>query len=385
MRFLFIKVRGSVKDLVHSLEAMGHEVTTLEGYEFEPYSDCEEAYSALEAMVKKGGWDFLISYLFFGRVSDICNAHGLRYIAWVYDSPLMTLFDEQVKNPVNRIFVFDKREYERLKEAGVPRLYYMPMAACTDRIGLISIRPEDEERFTCDISFVGALYEDNPYDHIINELPGKYADDIKKYLGVNLCNWKSIRPWPSVDGSLASFCEDRGFLNMQYAHGLDAKTFLGVALMSRKLAQLERINVLNALARRHSVRLYTRDSGRYLEGVNLCPGVDYNTDMTRVFNLSKINLNITIPSIETGIPQRVWDIIGSGGFCMTNYQEEIEDFFTIGEDIETFKSIDELLLKTEFYLRHEDLRLGILIKGYEKVMKYHKYEDRLEKMIALSD
>ena len=99
MRFLFIKVRGSVKDLVHSLEAMGHEVTTLEGYEFEPYSDCEEAYSALEAMVKKGGWDFLISYLFFGRVSDICNAYGLRYIAWVYDSPLMTLFDEQVKIP----------------------------------------------------------------------------------------------------------------------------------------------------------------------------------------------------------------------------------------------------------------------------------------------
>ena len=38
MRFLFIKVRGSVKDLVHSLEAMGHEVTTLEGYEFEPYA-----------------------------------------------------------------------------------------------------------------------------------------------------------------------------------------------------------------------------------------------------------------------------------------------------------------------------------------------------------
>jgi spore maturation protein CgeB len=101
-----------------------------------------------------------------------------------------------------------------------------------------------------------------------------------------------------------------------------------------------------------------------LINVNCHGFIDYHTDMYKVFNLSKINLNITLPSIETGIPQRIFDILGAGGFVMTNYQEELEDYFTPGVDLETYKDIPELIAKCRYYLTHEDARLNIAYNGF---------------------
>lgn len=69
---------------------------------------------------------------------------------------------------------------------------------------------------------------------------------------------------------------------------------------------------------------------------------------------------------------------------MTNRQEEAGEYFVPGEDMETFSSIGELLAKTDFYLRHEDLRLKILLRGFEKVMKHHTFEHRIASMLELA-
>ena len=374
---------NSVLDLPMTLESMGHEVERFEEKIF-PDDTPDEIYEKLDGRIKTGGYDFLISYLFFDRISRICRDHNLRYIAWVYDSPLVPLFDREAENEVNHIFVFDKREYERLKsQLSIPHLYHMPMASCTERIGRVSVTASDQERFSHDISFVGDLYDDNAYDLVLPHLPEEMAERLKKRLTSLMCRWDHVRSWPRLDDDMVALFREKKLLNDKRAHLLDVNTFIGVAIESRKLAQLERAAVLNALATTHRVDLYTRGEPAYLQGVIIHPGVDYYTDMTRVFNLSRINLNITIPSIETGIPQRVWDIMGSGGFCLTNYQEEIEDYFVPGQDIETFKSIDELLVKADFYLKHEDIRMQILCNGYEKVTAYHSYEHRLSRMLEL--
>ncbi len=384
MRFLYIYAGNSVLDLPMTLESMGHGVERFEDFRFFPDDTPDEAYERLDERIKKGGYDFLISYLFFDRVSHICQDNGLRYIAWVYDSPMVPLFDREAENDVNHIFVFDRRQYERLKsQLDIPHLHYMPMGSCTERIGRVSVSVSDQDRFSHDISFVGDLYEDNAYDLVLPYLPPDMAQRLKEKLTASLCKWEKGRQWPRLDDDMVALFREKKLLNDKRAHLLDVNTFIGVAIESRKLAQLERVTVLNALAGMHKVDLYTRGEPTYLQDVTLHPGVDYYTDMTRVFNLSRINLNITIPSIETGIPQRVWDIMGSGGFCLTNYQEEIEEYFVIGQDIETFKSVEELLVKADFYLKHEDLRLQILCNGYEKVVSQHSYEHRITRMLEL--
>ena len=51
-----------------------------------------------------------------------------------------------------------------------------------------------------------------------------------------------------------------------------------------------------------------------------------------IYRCSKINLNISLKSILTGIPLRAFEIMGSGGFLASNYQEDFLEFFRPDED-----------------------------------------------------
>lgn len=136
------------------------------------------------------------------------------------------------------------------------------------------------------------------------------------------------------------------------------------------------------LAKEHEVTLYSDDSPKdMLRNVKVKPWVDYWSEMPKVFHLSKINLNITSRSIESGIPQRIWDILAVGGFCLTNYQPEIEDYFVVGKDLDVYHDLDELQEKVKYYLKHEDKRIRIAMNGYKKVKKEHTYEARLKMLL----
>ena len=73
--------------------------------------------------------------------------------------------------------------------------------------------------------------------------------------------------------------------------------------------------------------------------------VDYSTDMNKVFKLSKINLNITLPSIRSGIPLRALDIMGAGGFLLTDYRMDFSDVIEPGIDMVCYTSIEDAVSK----------------------------------------
>lgn len=104
--------------------------------------------------------------------------------------------------------------------------------------------------------------------------------------------------------------------------------------------------------------------------------------MPQVFAHSKINLNMTCKSIRNGIPLRVFDVLGCGGFLLTNYQNDLSECFTIGEDLDIYTSPDDLLSKCEYYLSHEKERIEIAENGYQKVLNHYTYEKQLQKILA---
>ena len=110
--------------------------------------------------------------------------------------------------------------------------------------------------------------------------------------------------------------------------------------------------------------------------------VHYMYEMPLVFKYSKINLNITLRSIRNGIPLRAMDIMGAGGFLLTNYQNDLSECFTIGEDLDIYTSPDDLLSKCEYYLSHEKERIEIAENGYQKVLNHYTYEKQLQKMLS---
>ena len=105
--------------------------------------------------------------------------------------------------------------------------------------------------------------------------------------------------------------------------------------------------------------------------------VDYVREMPLVFKCSRINLNITLRTIKCGIPQRVLDIMGCGALVLTNYQKDMEQYFTDGKDILIYTSMEEALDKCRFYLKNEKEAEKIRKNSFQLVKDRFSFEHQL--------
>jgi spore maturation protein CgeB len=336
---------------------------------------------------------------------------GIPYVFWTVDSPMLTMYDQAVFNDVNYCFIFDKTCYLTFKAMGVKKIWYLPLAVNAKRLDkqLSTITEPDRRLFSSQISFVGGLYDKNSYDDIYNVLPEYLAGYFDAALlaqgdlyGDNVFDRIFT---PDILEKLSEFVDfQKSESSLSNLELIFKSTFLGY-----KHAQQSRIKLLNMLAehankrnlikssdtayiennidinknfKRSGVDLYSDKDDSRLIGVNYRGTVDYMHDMPKVFRLSDINLNLTMCNIRSGIPLRVWDIMGAGGFVLTNYQPEIPDFFENGKDLVFFDSFDDCVRKAEYYLAHEDERKCIAENGFKKVLEHHSYDARIEFILS---
>lgn len=347
---------------------------------------------------------FVFSINFFPAIADICHIYGTKYLCWTVDCPVPELFSKSVQHSTNRIFLFDRVQYERIYPYNPEGIFYLPLAAATERFDKVvaDITNSDIEKFSSDISFVGSLYvEKNPLRTLKKDLPEfitGYIDGVVeaslKVMGYNFMEEtvteEIVWALKKADAKFYSpkdivmelpkmgeqSCDFTGNINMDISKFVAAHSYLGI-----QAAETERIRTLNTLAQFFNVDLYTRSDVSNLRNVRVHGGVKTLTEMPRIFHLSKINLNMTIKPIQTGLPLRIFDIMGCGGFCMTNYQAEIPELFEIGVDLEAYSSLEELVDKCSYYLTHEDERRQIALNGYRKVKEYHGYVNRMVEMV----
>ena len=157
------------------------------------------------------------------------------------------------------------------------------------------------------------------------------------------------------------------------------KTFL----LARKISHVERTLLVKLLAERYDFRLYTWKHEKVPEGVKSFPPISSLLETSKVYYAGKINLNVTLRSIENGVPLRIFEIMSVGGFVLSNWQEGIAELFEEGKEIVTFKTPEEMLEKVDYYLAHEEERVRIGINGYQKVKNCYTFEHQLSKIISI--
>lgn len=329
---------------------------------------------------------FVFSINFFPHVSDVCEKLNIPYVCWSVDCPVLELFSVAICNRCNRIFLFDYTQYQRFYHENPECIYYLPLATNPERwdSAIANMTAEEKQKYCADISFVGSLYtEKSPLSALM--LP-KYIQGLvsgitqaqTKVYGYNfleeLVTNDIISAFKTADSSYLSI--PKPFENTDKY--VAAHYYLGMAV-----AETERIQTLNTLAEEFNVTLYTRSDTSRLKNIICRGGVSTLTEMPKVFNLSKINLNITMKPIQTGLSLRVWDILGCGGFLLSNYQAEIPEYFEIGKDLDCYESLADLKEKCSYYLTHEDIRREIADSGYQKVKQFHTYKHRVASMIEV--
>ena len=333
---------------------------------------------------------FVFSVNFYPAISYTCNHFKVPYVCWSVDSPVAELFSNALKNEWNRIFLFDRAQYAFFHPYNPGHIFYLPLATNVRRWEkvIMDMTEEDYRKYGGDISFVGSLYsEKSRYDRLLaDNLLSSYTQGYvngliqaqQKVFGYNFIydtlSEEVIREIAAADP--AFYRGQDVFLDTD--RYLVAHQYIGM-----KLANAERISVLSALSERFHVSLYTRSDASSLPRVHVKGGAGTLTEMPKIFQASKINLNITMRPIETGLSLRIWDVLGCGGFLLTNYQAEIPEYFEIGKDLEVYENMEDLMQKADYYLHHEAERLEIALNGYEKTARYHTYEMRLAEMIRI--
>lgn len=373
---------NSKDDLAYTLISLGHSVCTIRAA-VHNYFDNPSLSAILSKEISKKNYDFIFSFDYIPFLSAAADSHQVKYVSWIYDRPHWTLYSPTIKNDCNYIFLFDKEMVPTVSALGAKHAYHMPLACNITRYSkLLSLsRQIVPDCYEHDLSFVGSLYENNLFQQI-NYLPAPlqgYLDGIiaaqKQLWG---CSLIGDLLTPQIVHELQKYIK----LESNPACPVPPRDVFQNMILS-KITSDERIDYLNALAQYFPVTLYTGSSERLCPSASYQGTISYTDQMPAVFHKSKINLNITLRSITSGIPLRAIDILGCGGFLLTNYQPELAEYLEPDRDYVSFESLNDMLQKADYYLSHEDERIQIMQNGYQKVRELFSYEAQVQKILNL--
>lgn len=331
--------------------------------------------------------DAVLGYDYFPLLSMLCEINRIPYLSWIYDCPQLTLQSVTLKNSHNYIFCFDRLLAERLTQMGAQNCFHFPLAG-DEEFGrkiddILRNNPDARKNYCCDISFVGNLYNEDRNRFRKAGLPeymrGYLEGIINAQLQVYGYNFIKEALTDEITSELAEQCQLK--LGDRY---LQDERQMAADVIGMEVSAREREQVLALLGQRYDIRLYT---GSKLPEFPAAARVrnmgyaDYDREMPLIFRESRINLNITSKTIESGVPMRVFDILSCGGFCLTNYQPEIAELFEDGRDLVMYTGMEDLTEKTGYYLSHEEERREIAKNGAEKVRKEYGLKDQMDKML----
>lgn len=370
--------------LTTGLISLGHHVDIAgKKVSLNRYSDRER--EQIEEILEEGHYDMAVTYDFCQSVSAACQNMGICYLAWVYDCPLLETYTREAQNPNNILCVFDRKQYDALKTRNISQLYHVPLATEVDCFGSVTISKRDERKYQAEIAFVGRLYGKRGYEKLLDGAEPKLRREAEEIVHGTKCKWDgSTGIYGKASEELIEYLAETDNKEIFETYRMERRYYFESMILARKANEIERTEILKTLSEHFRVRLYTDKNeieGDLLKGVKICPWVDYWKEMPKVFHLSKINLNITSRSIESGISQRIFDALAVGGFMLTNYQPELEECFRAGVDLEVYHNLEELVEKAAYYLGHEEARIRIAMNGYRKVRERHSYAARMKEVL----
>lgn len=379
------------RDIEQTFLLLGHTVDNIE-QELGSYDVSPEFERVIEEKIRGTHYDMVFTVNYFPLISNVCERTGVKYISWTCDNPLISMYHESVFHDCNYIFTFDKTNYLEFREMGVKHIWYLPLAVDTERMDALLGVPEEVgrwkvaqdpemQKYRGDVAFVGSLYERNSYDKIKNRLPeylrGYFDAVMEAQLNISGANIVE----PMLTTNILEQLQEYFQLEKSEGSFSDLGLIFQTTVLGFKIAEIERRRALIELSKHYRVNVYSNSDVSDLLRIQYCGSVDYWSEMPKVFRMSKINLNFTIPNIKSGIPLRIWDVLGCGGFLLTNYQAEIPYYFKEGEDLVCFDGLEDLCEKVGYYLEHEEERKRIAWNGYRKVREKHSYIERIHTIL----
>lgn len=371
---------------IRTLAGLGHHVFPFAHPEYN-LRQSSAFTEACTAFIREKAIDLAFSWNYFPALAFACHENGIRYIAFLYDSPQIMLYSYTLAFETNRVFLFDRHEYEKFRQGGLTNVFYQVLPGSPAAMRAVWEAPVPAgKNYGADVSFVGSLYnEDHNFldrvtakgDRYLNGYLRGVIESQKKVWGLHFTEEvltedilrrleKCVPVQPSADG-----VETVAYTYANY-------------FLDRKITSEERISLLTAIGQALPGRcaLYTVDQRFSIPGIENRGVAEYHTEMPHVFHSSRINLNISLRSIATGIPLRCMDIIAAGGFLLSNYQADLAEAFVPDTDFVYFEDPADLVAKIRYYLAHDKERARIAAHGLRTLSENYDFPIVFQKILS---
>jgi spore maturation protein CgeB len=108
-------------------------------------------------------------------------------------------------------------------------------------------------------------------------------------------------------------------------------------------------------------------------------------EMFSVYSRAKMGLNLCQNDNDreekTQMKQRMFEIPAGAGALITEYHEGIEEFFEVDREIITFKTMEELTDKANFFLKNPAPLEKVANNGHKRFLAEHDSKVRLAKLL----
>lgn len=345
----------------------------------------EEFENELKKHLAREEYEFVFSFNYFPAVALACHEADRKYVSWTYDSPFMYLYSKTIVLKTNLAFVFDKATVDELWKKGIDTVHYLPMAAPVSYYDSLYSGSNIRKKYESEVSFVGSLYTEERQDQMkrLKGITQETAGFLEMLIGLQLQSYampifeKFLNP--AILADLQRVCP----IPLEDDEMQTESWMYGNYFLARKTTAIERTTILEAVSNEHQLKLYTPDPTPQFPNIDNRGPVDYCNEMPYVFKNSKINLNISLKSIYSGIPLRAFDIMGCKGFLISDFQADFGGLFIPDEDYVFYTTPEDLYGKIGYYLEHEEKREQIARNGYEKVKAEHTYDHRVAQILQM--
>jgi spore maturation protein CgeB len=134
------------------------------------------------------------------------------------------------------------------------------------------------------------------------------------------------------------------------------------------------------------------DGGQRKIDASMLHGFVPDTDLAALFCHSKINLGFTRMAgddpADAGITQvklRDFEVPACGGFYLVEHTPDYADFFIPSQEVESWRTVGELIEKIRYYLDHESERAAIAAAGQRRALRQHLWTHRFSELFAKLD
>ncbi len=319
-------------------------------------------------------------------LAEACSAAGVPYVEWEIDPAMDTKAPAAGPTSQAHLFTWRRRHVAEWRDAGFEHVSYLPLAANVRRR-----RPPpdaDTTPYRVPVAFVGnSLAERIPdlramVQGLMERWAGRQglpdpAGRARALVQHAIAECQRALPRFVAGDVLEAACP--GIHALAAAEGLRWEPALVLGEIAGAIWRLHAVGALGPLG----AHVWGDPGWRAVEpaGVRYRGFAGHSTELTRIYAGAAVNVDIGRIYQADIVTMRVFDVLACGGFLLAAWSERLGELFDLGAELETWRTLPELVEKTRYFLDHPDERSRLVQAGRARVLRDHTIRGRVETML----